>query len=505
MAVHIDNFALVKINYTPSRDIADIYPLSIEMKFRYSGSGGNLVELASWVDGATNNNHWIRTSVGANLGQGFPETAQRSPTDTEFINSTQQVATGSVGETSFAGIADEDFRTANYHGVFGVGTRNTETTAFDPVPINKPTKFTLGEVSQSTPIIKSAQEMTQVIMRHGDWQRGTGTDGDIDFAITNNGAVGWILDSALDQSGPIEVWLPLFGYFITPHAFTMFGKDEDLTIEDFTTYTTQGEADAQWVSTDVSEVRVDIGANVILHVARADGTADVCGRIMFQSATKGGIIRCKITPLLLTDGAGTDFNESAILMQVGQLVGNGIFSSSDWSGFGVEYDNVGNTFRFKGAWRTSSSVKNETIFTTVPVQGTDYWIEIIHFAPIDFNLQKTITWNLYSDNTFTTLIESKTDDTVTGMQGLIRGIKISNNQEENNASPASITMEYDDIQFVSDTVDFDDSNIVDGYEDQEDWSPNQHTVIWEGNIDRRDANFNGSGQLWPVWDDINYI
>ena len=229
---------------------------------------------------------------------------------------------------------------------------------------------------------------------------------------------------------------------------SIFGNDDDQSIETFATYPDQTTADANWIPIDTN-CRVNVTSNELEIIAQRDGSNDNAyfdlGSPISDTVWE---LRCKLNASIFT-GGGSIINEIFF----------GI-SDSATANFAL---GLHNHISFRVRRSTSdffhitykenpNSLQAPTLFTWFPVEGVDYWIKISRIDATNVRV------GVYSDVNFNTLIEAGEATIPAGITGL-RYIRL-NNRNDSTGSLADITLGIDDIQLfhpfinilISDTV-----------------------------------------------------
>jgi hypothetical protein len=247
---------------------------------------------------------------------------------------------------------------------------------------------------------------------------------------------------------------------LLPDNFTgsaILGEGSATVIDDFSTWTTQGNADTEWTSENTAKTRVNITTNLIdIDQAYSTGEHAYIAKDFGAGVvdTKNWQLRFKINYstwgtssihcFSMSDGDETvssNTNQSNI---TGSLNGQGTKTMQlQATDSGV-------------VWLGGSTIP----FTTVT--GTDYYVEIMR---IDGS---KVIMNLYSDSAYSILLRTVSNDAST-VTGDLRYFKISNIDWDVTIPAGDINATFDDFEFSNGTS-------VDLNREQATWNGNYKAV-----------------------------
>ncbi len=206
-------------------------------------------------------------------------------------------------------------------------------------------------------------------------------------------------------------------------------------IEDFSTYTTQAEANTKWTPVvDDADQRVDITGNTLVVKCLSDNSNDGC---VFDFGTALSdtewIVRGKIT----FSGLGTASSVASGLYL-------GMFSLDETNSASVAQDSLVIYLSTPGS---SEIVNVDTDGVSPNVTGGDTWTLTVTATTYYFEFKRisATSWavSFYSNSDFTTLVETKTSTCASTTAGLkYFGIKA----RISNDATATLTATVDDVE-----------------------------------------------------------
>lgn len=201
------------------------------------------------------------------------------------------------------------------------------------------------------------------------------------------------------------------GDYTTPTAATgssglaegdaVFGLATTATIETFATYTTQGEADAVWAPQDTTNARVNITNDNLAYTSKRDTTNDA---IVFDLGTISDTtwaLRFKWVITSVTNASASESNEIIGLFSgAGTVAGS---TAQDYIGFS-QYWNT-STKKIYTAYGDGEDIQAGGIraeLIAAVADGTTYYAEIKRTSAT------AVTYTLYSDSSYTTVVATST-------------------------------------------------------------------------------------------------
>ena len=233
---------------------------------------------------------------------------------------------------------------------------------------------------------------------------------------------------------------PIIDEIVFP--FENFGLDDDKNIEEFDTYTTQGEANAAWApNDDVAGKRVDITNDVLDLLSISDNSND---NVAFDSGVTFNdlkwILRFKLDIIDIDQGSTTaDKIVWIVLGDTDETVSSS--SNQDYVGMKIIADSGGTGWQIES--RNGGSTSGDTIGgLDDPANGQTWYMEIRRTNATTFEV------NFYSDSDYTTLVKQKTNFSLSAGVVDLRYIKIMNIVI---STDGHIQVEIDDVQIWDDT------------------------------------------------------
>ena len=201
--------------------------------------------------------------------------------------------------------------------------------------------------------------------------------------------------------------------------------------ENFSTYTTQGEADAVWSTNDTSRMRVNVTTDVFDWISIRNGIASTSNKDVGYTISNTSWVlkfRYRMTSSNNNDArlfvgfSSTTGNYGATMDWLGIIIPNP--QHTQWSITG--YDNVG------------LIINDYSSFYYTPLLNTDYYIKISRTSATVLQL------DVYSDSAYTSLLGTVSRDIASTITDL-RYLKICN--MNNDSSGYSMSGIIDDIKF----------------------------------------------------------
>ena len=210
--------------------------------------------------------------------------------------------------------------------------------------------------------------------------------------------------------------------------------------DDFSSYADQTAADAVWVSNDTTNLRVDI-TNDNMFSTNSNAGSTIMKNMYYDLTSVSDtawVLRFKSTLSSFT--ARTDTNTQFSNITISSSTAD-TDTAQDWMGLTWNtHTGAGNIYDVGGKDNTAISQFNGTYFTKVLVSGETLYVELIRNGA-------NITANLFSNATYTTLVETRTNTTTGTITGL-RYLK-STIRKTVTGSNGTINLLLDDIKFYN--------------------------------------------------------
>jgi len=267
-----------------------------------------------------------------------------------------------------------------------------------------------------------------------------------------------------------ELLMPLTGF--GGGIIRVWGLTKDLDIEDFSTYTTQAEADACWPTTDTTNMRVNISTNLLKLFALQSSSNRSVGFDLGFTLDDKWVMRFKSGMIL-------DIRVASTILNLGL---------SELSAATRNIDRDGEVFSFGALyfrWVTGGSGGNDLVTTCRSRQGGSSTRQTgtlkvenfggnpttrTHFFQIKWNAPVCI-FQEYSDSSFTTLFSGHTLTTLFDPEFLrkLRYVVGSNRFQTGGAGDdTQLTENVDDIQIWNGVGDLDE--LTGDFAKEPDWS-----------------------------------
>ena len=243
-----------------------------------------------------------------------------------------------------------------------------------------------------------------------------------------------------------ELLMPLTGF--GGGLIETWGLNKDQPIENFETYTTQAEADANWPTTDTTNCRVDIGSNRLeMFAVQSNNNRSVGFDIGCELSPKF-VLRFKLNLVLVEHdgsvvfhvGLSTEDQNTNLARQFG---GNEIgalyfrFRAST-AGFGIDYSTRLEARQGQAGFTQIKTLKNETLGVS---ENRNLWVQFKYNEP-----KWTTTY--YSDSSYTTVFAN--NSMVLNIDpSFMRNLKFfvgSNRYQTGFSDPNDMTHNVDDIE-----------------------------------------------------------
>lgn len=224
-------------------------------------------------------------------------------------------------------------------------------------------------------------------------------------------------------------------------AAALWGLLSDQTIENFTTYTTQGEADTRNPSSDTAKVRVNITNDNIDMNSVTDGTNDSISQDIGLISDTAWELRFKYTY--------TSANMNPIGYEQGQFVGMGSTNQTiaddgvqDFIGVLLWHDNIPRGIY--GIFADNESCQTNRVNLTTPniTTSSSYWVKILRTSATIMRVF------VYSDDTFSTQTHDTGDITIDSTIVNLRYFKIMN-ESSRVVQSGDMIGTFDDIQLLT--------------------------------------------------------
>ena len=200
------------------------------------------------------------------------------------------------------------------------------------------------------------------------------------------------------------------------------------------TYETDFSTNKGWVSNDTAKMNVNTSTSVFDFTSIRNGSAATAYKALSKTASNDKwLLRFRYNM------SSSNNNDARLFIGLSSTTGN-YGSTEDWLGIIIASSSGHNLWAIRGYDGVAVTIGSYDSFALTPVTGTNYYVELIRLSATSFKL------NLYSDSTYSTLLDSVTHTIPSTLVGLSY-LKIMN--MNNDSAGYSMTGVIDDISFYN--------------------------------------------------------